>query len=128
MVGRVNVNTADQRLLQALPAVSPALAGAIADGLDSNGRPLLKPYRTPGDLLAVRGMTQETLERFVNLIAFDSSTFTVQVDAQAIRDNNRNGIFDPEKGDLVLAQKSTRRTIRIGYDSRSHNVRLLEQR
>lgn len=128
VIGRVNVNTADSRLLQALPAVSPALAHAIVDGLDSNGRPLLKPYRSPGDLLAVRGMTQEILERCVNLIAFDSSTFTVQVDAQAIRDNDRDGVFDPARGDVVLAQKTSRRTIRVGYDSRSHDVRLLEQR
>jgi hypothetical protein len=73
-------------------------------------------------------MTQEILERCVNLIAFDSSTFTVQVDAQAIRDNDRDGVFDPARGDVVLAQKTSRRTIRVGYDSRSHDVRLLEQR
>jgi hypothetical protein len=128
VIGRVDVNTADARLLRALPGVNAALADAIANGLDRNGRARLKPHRAPGDPLDVRGMTQDRRERFVNMVSFDRGTFTVQIDVQALRDNNRAGAVSPDKGEQILAQKSTRYTIRLGHDEQSHRVQLLEQR
>jgi hypothetical protein len=124
VMGRVNVNTADPRLLRSLPGITPSLAEAIANGRDSNNRPQLKPYRSPGDLLAVKGMSEDILERCVNLIAFDSANFTVQVDVQAVRDVNHDGVFDPNN-EPVLAQKHSRSTVQVGFDEERHRITVL---
>ncbi|NLF38332.1 general secretion pathway protein GspK, partial [bacterium] len=43
--GKINVNTASERVLTALSGVSPDIARAIFHGTDSSGRATLKPYR-----------------------------------------------------------------------------------
>jgi hypothetical protein len=82
--GRINVNTASVRTLQSLPGMTAALAGALQHGTDAAGVARLKPYTNLGDLLDVRGMTPELLERFCNLLTVDSTTFDVVIEAQTL--------------------------------------------
>jgi type II secretory pathway component PulK len=89
IIGRVNINTASQRLLSALPGVSKELAKNIFDGIDSNNKPSLKPYLNLSDLLKVKGITPEAFERCCNILTVDSSVFTVEVEAQTLKPSMR---------------------------------------
>lgn len=61
---RVNVNTATAAELESLPGVGPALAGRIVAHREKNG-----PFVSAEGLLAVSGIGEKTLARFVDRIA-----------------------------------------------------------
>lgn len=61
--GAINVNTATAAELEALPGVGPALAGRIVAYRAANG-----PFASPQDLLAVSGIGEKTLARFVEMV------------------------------------------------------------
>ena len=109
--GRVNVNTASPQLLAALPGIAAPLAADIAAGRDQSGAKRLKPYRGPGGLLAVKGMTPEIFERIANLVSVTSDSFTIDTEVQVLSDADNNGVFDEEAGDKVLAQRRLRYVI-----------------
>ncbi|RLD12356.1 MAG: hypothetical protein DRI44_00870 [Chlamydiae bacterium] len=90
IIGRVNINTASQRLLAALPGVSKELAENINRGIDGNNKPTLKPYLNLSDLLKVKGITPEAFERCCNILTVDSSVFTVEVDAQTLKSSAKD--------------------------------------
>lgn len=104
--GIINVNTASEAVLRALPKVTPELARAIATGTDVAGRPRLKPYRNISDILDVRGMTPEVFSSLCNLITVRSDQYRVVVTAEVIEDVNKNGTYEPEI-DRVHARKKT---------------------
>lgn len=56
--GAVDLNTADARALDALPGIGPVLAGRIVEHRRTHG-----PFRSPEDLLAVRGIGPRLFER-----------------------------------------------------------------
>ncbi|MCX7002143.1 MAG: helix-hairpin-helix domain-containing protein, partial [bacterium] len=87
VVGRVNINTAPEQLLASLPGITTPLARAIAGGVNRAGVAGLKPYRSLGDVLAVRGMTAAIFERCANMLAVDSDVMTVDVEAQVLKRN-----------------------------------------
>ena len=96
VVGRVNINNASKELLGALPGITPAMAKNIAEGIDENGRPTLKPYKRPGDVLSVKGMKLSTFNRFANLICVDSYVYTAQIEAELFDDVDHDGVYTPE--------------------------------
>lgn len=59
--GRVNLNTATQEQLEALPKVGPALAQSIVAG---------RPYRSLADLDAVKGVGEATLKELTPLVTW----------------------------------------------------------
>jgi len=83
--GRVNINTASARMLASLPGITGKLAKNIEAGVNSEGKAKLKPYNSIGDIFKVRGMTPEVFERCANLLAIESSTFTVDVEAEVLK-------------------------------------------
>ncbi|MCK5851499.1 helix-hairpin-helix domain-containing protein, partial [bacterium] len=83
--GRVNINTASERLLSSLPGIDKKLAKNIVEGIDRNGKKDLKPYENLGGLFKVKGMTPDIFERCVNILCLDSSAFTVDVEAQILK-------------------------------------------
>ena len=124
--GRVNVNTASPRVLGALNGVDAALARDIARGVDSSGTARLKPYTTPGDLLAVRGMTIARFAGMANLVTVRSDQFTIRIAAQRIADVNRDGVFDPKQGDRIEAVARLRRVVDRGKPGSPGRLRILE--
>ena len=60
---RININTAQEWLLAALPGIGDTYAKAIVTYRVQNG-----PYRTIGDLLKVKGIGQGTLDKITSLI------------------------------------------------------------
>jgi competence protein ComEA len=55
---RLDPNTASSQALQRLPGIGPALAGRIIEHRELQG-----PFRSPRDLLAVKGIGPKTFER-----------------------------------------------------------------
>ncbi|RLD10523.1 MAG: hypothetical protein DRI44_05830 [Chlamydiae bacterium] len=105
--GRVNINTAPPRLLASLPGINTALAENIYAGLNSNGKKILKPYKTLGDLFKVKGMTPDIFERCVNILDVDSSAFTVEVEAQILK-NKKMEKNDKLTPDSIIASRKKR--------------------
>ena len=68
----IDLNTATADELQQLPAVGPTMAKAIVDFREKSG-----PFRRVEDLLAIRGITKERLEKirpYVKIVPPDSKT------------------------------------------------------
>jgi competence protein ComEA len=58
LAGPVNINTASAEMLaKELVGVGPALAAAIVRDREENG-----PYKTPEDIMRVRGIAEKVLE------------------------------------------------------------------
>jgi len=105
IIGRVNVNTAPVRLLAALPGVNKELAKNIFEGIDGNNKPSLKPYLHLSDLLNVKGITPQAFERCCNILTVDSSTFTVEVEAQTLKPSVRKDGTKPTAGIVGSTRK-----------------------
>lgn len=105
--GRVNINTAPTRVINALNGMTPALAMAIRTR-QSGGRPNAFPrYETVADLLRVDGMTPEIFAKNVNLITTRSEQFRVRIIAQSL--NNATG--DPGSDDDKVVATTTQNII-----------------
>ncbi len=102
--GKININTASRRVLQALQGVSKALAENICLGKDADGRTCLRPYKNIGDVLDVKGMTPEIFTKICNLITTRSDQFRVRVIAETLDDTDANGMFSGNNGDKILAR------------------------
>lgn len=61
--GKVNLNTADQAALEAMPEVGPSLAQAILSWREKNGR-----FTAVEDLLSVSGIGDKTFETLKDLV------------------------------------------------------------
>jgi competence protein ComEA len=64
---RVNINTAEAWLLQALPEIGSSKAQAIVAYREQNG-----PFKTYNDLLKVDGIGEALLGRIINLITLEN--------------------------------------------------------
>ena len=95
ITGKVNVNTASERVLRSLPGVTPAVARNMALGIDSGGRLRLKPYRNVSDILDVKDLSPDVFTKTVNLVTTRSDQYRIVVRSEAIEDVNRDGVFDP---------------------------------
>lgn len=93
VMGRLNINTASERALRALPGVSKELARDLRAGVMSNGETGLRPYKNVSDVLDVRGMTVDVFTKICNLITTRSDQYRVMVVAQAVSDRDGNGLF-----------------------------------
>ena len=61
--GKVNLNTASEVELQALPGIGPAKAAAIIEFRNTNG-----PFKTIEDLKSISGIGEKTFEKLSNSI------------------------------------------------------------
>lgn len=62
---RINVNTASSKELETLPGIGPVLAQRIVEYRETHG-----PFRTPEDLLKVKGIGPRKLENIRDRITF----------------------------------------------------------
>ncbi len=102
--GKININTASRRVLQALQGVSKELAENICLGRNADGRPSLRPYKNIGDVLDVKGMTPDIFTKICNLITTRSDQYRVQVVAETLDDTDADGTFNGVAGDKILAR------------------------
>jgi hypothetical protein len=93
VVGRVNVNTAPARLLESLPGITPKLAGNIEKGVNADGVACLKPYTRLSDLFEVKDFTIDAFHRCANLLSINSYAYTVEVEAETLKDVNDDGKY-----------------------------------
>ncbi len=104
MEGKININTASERVLGALKNITPKLAHNIAQGMDPVGRPDLKPYKQESDLLDVAGITPDIFKDICNLVTTRSDQFRVAAIAQSLTDVNQDGVFNSTQGDKILSE------------------------
>ncbi len=102
--GKININTADERIVSALKNITPQLARNIVLGLDSHGNPTLKPYRDASDFLDINGCTPQIYRDICNILTTRSDQYRVVVIAQAVNDVNRNGSFERFAGDRIISE------------------------
>ncbi len=102
--GKININTASARVLNALNGITPPIARNINRGLDSSGKESLKPYKEVSDLLDVSGITPRIYGNICNLITTRSDQFRVVVRAQSIFDGNADGLFSESGADAVMSE------------------------
>src|SRR6185437_961567 len=69
----VNINTATKEELDALPGIGPVKAQAIIDYRNANG-----PFRTPEDVMKVRGIKEGEFGKIRDQISVSGSTTPVQ--------------------------------------------------
>ena len=116
--GRVNINTAPSRLLASLPGINSKIAENISDGIDWNNKKTLKPYQKLGDVLKVKGMTPDIFEKCANILALDSSAFTVEIEAQVLKSS-----ITSEKQNLadnILASRKKRFVIDVAKEAEDY--------
>jgi hypothetical protein len=101
--GKININTASERVLTSLKDITPGHAANIYRGISRRGRAGVKPYRSISDILDVAGITPEIYGSLCNLITARSDQFRVVVLAQALNDKNNDGVFNEQDGDTISA-------------------------
>jgi len=113
--GRVNINTASARMLASIPGITSSLAKNIAGGINNDGKAKLKPYFSFGDLFNVKGMTPDIFERCANLLTLDSSFFTVDVEAEVLKNIEGTEGSRPKspRDDEILALRRKRFIIEL---------------
>ncbi|MBR5946757.1 helix-hairpin-helix domain-containing protein [bacterium] len=104
--GRININTAEERILTSLKGITPALARNIAKGIDNYGNASLKPYKNATDLLNVKGFTPEIFGPIANLITTRSDQFRVRVITQTITKLSKDDNFNENDGDKITSQSA----------------------
>ena len=117
VVGRVNPNTASERLLRSMPGIDKQLAKNIAFGFNNDKKSVLKPYKMLGDLLKVKGMFVDIFEKCANLFCLNTSAYTININAQTIKDVNNDGKFDEKDGDKIEARKNFRCVMALNPES-----------
>jgi hypothetical protein len=105
VVGRVNVNTAPARLLESLPGITPKLADNIEKGLNADGVECLKPYTRLSDLFEVKDFTIDIFYRCANLLSINSYAYTVEVEAETLKDVNNDGKYSMDVDRVNAARK-----------------------
>jgi hypothetical protein len=109
--GKININTASERVLQAMRGITPELANNIFNGIDHERQPHLKPYKNTSDVLNVRKMTPDIFSRICNLITTRSDQYRIQAVAQTLDDVNNDGQYSLEDGDKVLSQSTVEKIV-----------------
>ncbi|MBR5902538.1 helix-hairpin-helix domain-containing protein, partial [bacterium] len=104
--GRININTAEERVLSSLKGVTPALAHNIALGIDSYGKAGLKPYKNTTDLLNVKGFNPDIFGSIANLITTRSDQYRARVITQTIAKLSKDSFFNEAGGDKITSQSA----------------------
>ena len=104
--GKININTASERAVLALPRMTAETARNIINGTDSASRNVLKPYKNVTDVLDVKGMTPDLFSCICNLITTRSDQFSIHVVAETLQDVDADGRFDPHGADRILSHRT----------------------
>jgi len=102
--GIININTADARILSALPGVSAGLARNIENGISASGDKI-RPYRNVFDLLKVKGMTTDVFCDNAEYLTVRSDTYRVDILAEIFKTPPRSKKVSQEN--IAARQNST---------------------
>jgi hypothetical protein len=103
--GKININTASERVLMALKGITPEIAKHVRNRKLAGSDERLPSYSHIADLLDIEGITPEIYTRICNLITTRSDQFRVQVLAQSVIDRDEDGIINEQAGDQVTGSK-----------------------
>ncbi|WKZ81283.1 MAG: type II secretion system protein GspK [Fimbriimonadaceae bacterium] len=96
-VGRINVNTASEAVLNSIPGFTPDISSAMASRQQSGG------LQTLGELTTIPGLTPEVLASSIDLLALGSQTFVVRVIGQfGSRETALEAVVEIVEGQPVL--------------------------
>jgi len=103
--GKININTASERVLRALNDITPEIAENIRLGKTPESKSSsIRPYKNITDILEIDGITPEIFGKIANQITARSDQFRISVIAQALNDSNQDGKFNSDAGDEVIAE------------------------
>jgi len=101
--GRININTASERVLNALNGFSPKAAQAVRLRQQQGKPGAFARYERSTDMLNAEGITPELFAKNANLITTRSDQFRARIIAQSLRDADGDGAYDAAQGDAVMA-------------------------
>ncbi len=110
--GRININTADTVILQALPGITTStIANDIINHRENDIDPLKGPFKTIGEILNVEDaggskvINLETFSKISNLITTKSKVFTIISTGQALRESDKGDVVYDGKTYEILGEK-----------------------
>jgi len=102
--GKINVNTASERVIATLPGVNNKLARNIVKGISKDGKPI-RPYLNAYNLLDIKGMNPELMCRIANYITVRTDTYRVNVTAEIFKNQPESKEILP--GNIAARDSST---------------------
>ncbi|RLE28199.1 MAG: hypothetical protein DRJ61_16750 [Acidobacteria bacterium] len=120
--GKINVNTATERVIAVLPGVDKKLAENIAKGI-SKDKKKIRPYQNTYDLLDVKGMTPELMCRIANYITVRTDTYRINITAEIFKTSPETKEISPEN---IIARDCS--TFVVERKPKSENEWIIEQR
>jgi len=98
--GRININTATEKVLLALDGITKPLAKNIAEGIGFSGKCNLKPYSSVGDLLNIKGMTPETFYLLCPQTTVRSAAFSAEITAETLKNTENKNIHNLDNNNV----------------------------
>ena len=102
--GRINVNTAEARVLATLPGISPSMAKNIEKGTTAD-KSKIRPYKNIFDLLKVKGMTTDILCEIADYLTVRTDAFRINVTAEIFNSSTKNKKISQKN--IIAKQSST---------------------
>jgi len=87
--GRINVNTASERVIAALPGINNTIAQNIVKGISKSGKSI-RPYKNPYDLLDVKGITPVLMCKIADYVTTRTDVYRINVTAEVIKPSCEN--------------------------------------
>ncbi len=125
--GRINVNTASERVIAALPGIDNTIAQNIVKGISKNGNPI-RPYKNVYDLLDVKGITPGLMCKIADYITTRTDVYRVNVTAEIIKPSCANPKSDNiSPSQIVSKNRTTYLVERIPEPGNKCKLKLLER-
>ena len=125
--GRINVNTASERVIAALPGIDNTIAQNIVKGISKNGKSI-RPYKNVYDLLNVKGITPVLMCKIADYITTRTDVYRVNVTAEIIKPSCENPKSDNISPSQIISKNRTTYLVeRIPEPNNKCKLKLLER-
>ncbi|RLD09143.1 MAG: hypothetical protein DRI44_09205 [Chlamydiae bacterium] len=124
--GRINVNTAPERVLASLPGIDDNIARNITKGISKNGKSI-RPYKNIYDLLDIKGITPGLMCKIANYITTRTDTYRINITAEILQpscEKPKEDNIPPSK--IISKNKTTFLVERIPEPNNKCKLKLLE--
>jgi len=124
--GKINVNTASERIIAALPGIDNKIARNIANGTSKN-RKQIRPYKSIYDLLDIEGMNPVLMCKIANYITTRTDTYRINVTAEVIKPSCENPKAENISQSQILSKNKTTYLVeRVPEPNNKCKIELLE--